>query len=141
MSNVNYPIYSAFAAPVQNSNHSKLGKQMCTRVNLFIANKEWNAACILNLKIKGAVKVIQNTEQFDHPVKSKAPTSARGDTPALDLIVTSHCLIGHEAMPGPTLELSMLTNHHLKVLSGLNDRMKWDEQDLLDPRAVSVHIW
>ncbi|CCF51913.1 hypothetical protein NDA11_004542 [Ustilago hordei] len=126
------------------TNCSKLGKQMHARVNLFIANKEWNAACILDLKIKGSVKVIQNTEQFDHLVKREALVSARSDTPTLNLNVTNvtSChLIGCEAMPGPTPELSTLMNYHLKVLLGLNDKMKWDEQDLLDPRLVSVHAW
>ncbi|KAJ1602251.1 hypothetical protein NDA14_003398 [Ustilago hordei] len=66
---------------------------------------------------------------------------ARGNTPALGSDVINHHLTGREAMPGPTLELSTLMNHHLKVLTGLNDRMKWDERDLLNPRTVSMHVW
>lgn len=69
--------------------------------------------------------------------------SARGDTPTFDQdeFNHNHHLVGCDAMPGPTPELNTLTNHHLKVLSGLNNKMKWDEQDLLDPRMVSVHAW
>ena len=109
------------------ASRSELGKQMQARVNLFIANKEWNAACILNLKIKGSVDTILNTVQCNYPVKGKASVLARGDTPIFDSNDINHCLIGCEAMPGPTPELSPLMNHHLKVLSGLNDKMKWDE--------------
>ena len=108
---------------------------------LFLTNEEWDVNCILDFKIKSPIEAAWNIEQHYHPVKSEAPTSARGNTPALDLNVTSHHLIGYEATPGPTPELNAIMNHHLKVLSGLNDRMKWDKQDLLDLRAVSVHVW
>ncbi|SYW81819.1 uncharacterized protein UHO2_00324 [Ustilago hordei] len=119
----------------------ELGKGMRARVVLFLANEEWDVNCILDLKIEGLVEAAWNIERHYHPVKSEAPTSARGNTPTLDLNVTSCHLVGYEATPGPTPELNAIINHHLKVLSGLNDRMKWDKRDLLDPREVSVHVW
>ncbi|SOV04270.1 uncharacterized protein UDID_17047 [Ustilago sp. UG-2017a] len=110
------------------------------KLNLFLANKEWDATCILDLKIEGPIKHVRNTEPC-LPVKVETPMLVRGDTPAFDTSDSDRRLIGHEATPGPTPKLSAITNHHLKVLSGLNDKMKWEEQDLLDPRSVSVHVW
>ncbi|SYW74105.1 uncharacterized protein UHO2_00970 [Ustilago hordei] len=97
------------------ANFSKLGKQMHTRVNLFIANEEWNAACILDFKIAGSVKAVHNTKEPNHLIKSEALASARSKTPTFNpnvTDVTNHRLIGHEATPSPTLELSALTNCH-----------------------------
>ncbi|SAM82125.1 uncharacterized protein UBRO_20633 [Ustilago bromivora] len=116
------------------ANRIELGRAMQTRVNLFLTNKEWDASHILDFKTEGPI------EQH-HPIKIETPVSVRADTPISDSNNSNHCLIGCEAMPGPTPELSTITNHHLKVLSSLNEKMQWDEHDLLDPRAVSVHTW
>ncbi|KAJ1039198.1 hypothetical protein NDA14_002826 [Ustilago hordei] len=113
----------------------------------FATNEGWDANHILDLKIEGSVKSIWNTEQFNHPVKSKALASARSNTPIFESNVpytpnvTNHHLIGCDATPGPTPELNAITNHHLKTLSSLNEKMQWDENDLLVPRMTSVHAW
>ncbi|SPC66775.1 uncharacterized protein UHOD_11426 [Ustilago sp. UG-2017b] len=83
----------------------------------------------------GPIKHARNTEPR-LPVKVETPMLVRGDTPAFDTSDSDRRLIGHEATPGPTPKLSAITNHHLKVLSGLNDKMKWEEQDLLDPSSI-----
>ncbi|SPC64874.1 uncharacterized protein UHOD_12293 [Ustilago sp. UG-2017b] len=50
-------------------------------------------------------------------------------------------LCGQEATPTAMPEVTQLTNHHLKVLSALNDKLRWDKKDLLNPKRVSVHAW
>ena len=85
-------------------------------MNLFLTNKEWDASRILDLKIEGPIELIHNIEQCQ-PIKDETRTSVRGDTPAFDMDDSDHRLIGREATPGPTPELSAITNHHLKVLS------------------------
>ncbi|KAJ1037253.1 hypothetical protein NDA10_004869 [Ustilago hordei] len=122
------------------ANRTELGRAMKTRVTLFLANEEWDATCILDLKIEGLIKHACNPEMC-LPIKTETPMLARGDTPTLNMSNPNHRLIGCEATPGPTPELSTISNHHLKVLSSLNERMQWDEHKLLDPRVVSVHTW
>ncbi|SPC63947.1 uncharacterized protein UHOD_11380 [Ustilago sp. UG-2017b] len=93
-----------------------------------------NLGCILDFKIEGLI-------EQQHPIKIETPVSVRADTPVSETNDSNRRLIGCEATPGPTPELSTITNHHLKVLSSLNEKMQWDEHDLLDPRVVSVHAW
>ncbi|KAJ1580871.1 hypothetical protein NDA14_007905 [Ustilago hordei] len=133
-------LYKAMHSLGPFANRIELGRQMRTRANLFVANKQWDASHILNIKIEGPMNPGHNDEQ-SYLTKVETSISARGDTPTFDQVEFNHCLVGCDATPGPTPELNMLTNHHLKVLSGLNDKMRWDEQDLLDPRTVSVHAW
>ncbi|KAJ1031074.1 hypothetical protein NDA18_002293 [Ustilago nuda] len=121
------------------ANRIELGKQMRTRVNLFVRNEEWDASHILDLKIKGRPELAP--EQTNLPMKMDTPTSVGGDPLIFDPDGPNRRLVGRDATPGPTPELSPLTNHHLKVLSSLNDKMRWDDQDLLDPRTVSIHAW
>ncbi|SPC63776.1 uncharacterized protein UHOD_11330 [Ustilago sp. UG-2017b] len=87
----------------------KLGRAMQTRVNLFISNKEWVTSHILNFKIEGPI-------EQQHPIKMEIPMSVRANTPISDTSNSNHRLVGRDATPGPTPELSMITNHHLKVL-------------------------
>ena len=94
----------------------ELGRAMQTRVNLFFTNEEWDASRIFDFKIEGPI------EQH-HPIKIETPVSVRADTPVSDTNNSNHRLIGREATPGPTPELSTITNHHLKVLSSLNEKM------------------
>lgn len=63
------------------ANRIELGKQMQTRVNLFITNTEWDATCILDLKIEGSMDVTHETHPYHHPIKVDTSASARGDTP------------------------------------------------------------
>ncbi|SAM62468.1 uncharacterized protein UBRO_20146 [Ustilago bromivora] len=132
-------------------------KQMRTRVNLFITNIEWDATHILNLKIEGSMDITQETHLYHHPIKVNNSVLVRGDTPAPKMTPSNRAsdtpasdlndfncrchLISCDATLVPTPELDNLTNHHLKVLSRLNDKMRWDEHDLLDLRSVSVHAW
>ncbi|KAJ1590833.1 hypothetical protein NDA11_003158 [Ustilago hordei] len=109
-------------------------------VNLFITNEEWDASHILVLKIGGLLESIHDSKQHNHPMKEDASTSIGGNPPTSDSDVSNWCLVGHDATPGPTPELNMLTNHHLKVLTGLNDKMRWNDQDLLDPCDQPVPI-
>lgn len=51
----------------------ELGRQMQIKINLFIANKEWNADHILDLKIEGPMDPTCDTEQYHHPIKDEAP--------------------------------------------------------------------
>lgn len=74
-------------------------------------------------------------------MKVDTSTSVGGDPPTSDSDVSNRRLVGRDATPGPTPKLNMLTNHHSKVLSGLNNKMRWDDQDLLDPRSALVHAW
>ncbi|CCF51355.1 uncharacterized protein UHOR_14891 [Ustilago hordei] len=112
------------------------------KVNLFIANEEWDATHFLNIKTKGPVGITCDVHQHQpHPARGNTPMLVRGDTPVSSLNNFNCHLNGHNAMLGPTPKLNTLMNHHLKVLSGLNGKMRWDEQDLLDPRSVSVHAW
>ncbi|SAM86307.1 uncharacterized protein UBRO_20340 [Ustilago bromivora] len=113
-----------------------LAEQMQTRVNLFVANKEWDASHILDLKIEGLLESTCDNEQHNHPMKVDTSTSIGGDPPASNSDVSNQHLVSHGATLGPTPKLNMLTNHHLKVLSGLNDKMRWDDQDLLDPSSI-----
>ncbi|KAJ1592364.1 hypothetical protein NDA15_000713 [Ustilago hordei] len=108
-------------------------------VNLFVRNKEWDASHILDLKIEGQLELAP--EQTNYPMKMDTPTSVGGDPPIFDSDGPNRWLVRHDATPGPTPKLNPLTNHHLKVLSGLNDKMRWDDQDLLNPRMVSIHAW
>ncbi|SAM64022.1 uncharacterized protein UBRO_20433 [Ustilago bromivora] len=119
------------------ANQIELGKQMRTRANLFVANEQWDTSRILDIKIEGSTDLGRNDEQC-YPVKMDTSMSVRGDTLTFDQDeFNCKChLVGCDAMLGPTPKLNMLTNHHLKVLSGLNDKMKWDKQDLLDPRTA-----
>ncbi|SPC63299.1 uncharacterized protein UHOD_12390 [Ustilago sp. UG-2017b] len=96
-------------------NHFDLGKQMRARINFFITNEESDASQILDLKIEGSEA--QHSETSDKPLR------------------------GREATPTATPELTQLTNHHLKVLSTLNNKLRWDEKDLLNPKKVLVHAW
>ncbi|KAJ1588180.1 hypothetical protein NDA11_001309 [Ustilago hordei] len=124
--------------PFQNQN--KLSRAMQTRVTLFLANEEWDVTCILDLKIEGPIEHVCNPE-LHLPIKTEAPMSAMGDPPIPNMSDPNRCLVGHKATPGPTPELSTISNHHLKVLSSLNERMQWEEHELLDPRVISVHAW
>ncbi|CCF48193.1 uncharacterized protein UHOR_13022 [Ustilago hordei] len=124
----------------------KLGKAMQTRVNNFLANKEWNTGHILAFKIEGPFEQQHHTKtEMPGPIRvdiNKMDMLFRADTPISDVSSTTCChLISCDATPGPTPELSAITNHHLKTLSSLNERMQWDEHNLLDPRVVSVHAW
>ncbi|KAJ1582333.1 hypothetical protein NDA11_000744 [Ustilago hordei] len=122
------------------ANQIELGKQMQTRVNLFMRNEEWDASHILDLKIEGQPELAP--KQTNLPMKMDTPTSVGGDPSYSDPDGPNRWLVGCDATPGPTPELSLLLmNHHLKVLSGLNDKMRWDDQDLLNPRTVSIHAW
>ncbi|SAM85548.1 uncharacterized protein UBRO_20008 [Ustilago bromivora] len=139
------------------ANQIKLGRQMQTRVNLFITNIEWDTTHILGLKIEGPMDITHEMHAYHHLVKINTSVLVRGHTPAPKMVSSDQALdtptsglndlnccchlISHDATPAPTPELDNLTNHHLKVLSGLNDKMRWDEHDLLDPRSVSVHAW
>ncbi|KAJ1600433.1 hypothetical protein NDA14_000235 [Ustilago hordei] len=102
-------------------------RAMQTRVTLFLANEEWDVTHILDLKIEGPIK------HACLPIKVESPTLGQSNTPAFETSNSNHHLIGHEATLCPTPELSAITNHHLKVFSGLNDKIEWEEQDLLDP--------
>ncbi|CCF52186.1 uncharacterized protein UHO2_06777 [Ustilago hordei] len=109
------------------ANQTKLGRAMQTRVTLFLVNEEWDVTHILDLKIEGLIK------HACLPIKVESPMLGQSNTLAFKMSNSNRCLNGHEATPCPTPELSAITNHHLKVLSGLNNKMKWEEQDLLDP--------
>ncbi|CCF49501.1 hypothetical protein NDA11_002858 [Ustilago hordei] len=92
-----------------------------------MANKEWDATHILNIKIEAPIDIAHDVHQHQpYPTRGDIPTMVRGDSPVSSLNNPNHCLIGCEATPGPTPKLSTLTNHHLKVLSGLNGKMRWD---------------
>ncbi|UTT91014.1 hypothetical protein NDA17_001991 [Ustilago hordei] len=90
---------------------------MRTRVNNFLANKEWDANHILVFKIEGPF-------EQQHHIKMEMPAPVRADTP-ISAVSNFNChhLVGCDATPGPTPELSTITNHHLKVLSSLNEKM------------------
>ena len=96
---------------------TELGKQMRNSVNLFMANKEWDATHILNIKIEGPIDITHVVYQHQpYPTRGDIPTMVRDDSPVSSLNNPNCCLIGCEATPGPTPKLSTLTNHHLKVL-------------------------
>ncbi|SPC61128.1 uncharacterized protein UHOD_11244 [Ustilago sp. UG-2017b] len=112
----------------------ELGRAMRTRVNNFLANEEWDASRILDFKIEGPI-------EQQHHIKTEMPAPVRADTPISEANNFNRRLVGCDATPGPTPELNAITNHHLKILSSLNEKMRWDENDLLDPRMASVHAW
>ncbi|KAJ1018007.1 hypothetical protein NDA13_006615 [Ustilago tritici] len=124
-----------------------LRKQMRACINFFIANKDSDASQILDLKIEGnkpntsidagnvpyyrAADVGQHDTQDATSSGSEAQHTEMSNKP----------LHGREATPTAMLELTQLTNHHLKVLSSLSDKLRWDKKDLPDPKRVSVHAW
>ncbi|KAJ1037387.1 hypothetical protein NDA10_004779 [Ustilago hordei] len=59
------------------ANQIELGKQMQTRVNLFMRNEEWDASHILDLKIEGQPELAP--KQTNLPMKMDTPTSVGGD--------------------------------------------------------------
>ena len=71
-------------------NRIELGRQMQIRVNQFVSNKEWNAAKILNFKIKGPMGSICDVEQHSYPIKNEFTTLSRGDTPVFALSDSGH---------------------------------------------------
>ena len=125
-----------------------LAQQMRIRTNLFVANKGWDALHILDYKIEGVPSLVQAAQRNETqatypqaPLQASDAMSARSESPPVQSGAKAHRLYGREATPTPTPELTTLTNHHLKVLASINDRFKWDDGDLLDPKSVSVHAW
>ncbi|SAM58017.1 uncharacterized protein UBRO_20012 [Ustilago bromivora] len=132
-------------------NDFNLGKQMRARINFFIANED-------NLNIEGnkpststdtgnvpyyrAADIGQHGtrdatssgSEAQHTETSEKPLCGREATP-------DKPLCGRETTPTATPELTQLTNHHLKALTSLSDKLRWDEKELLDPKRVSVHAW
>ncbi|SAM82282.1 uncharacterized protein UBRO_20995 [Ustilago bromivora] len=150
MSKVNYSIYNSFAATMQDL-LPQLPRMVQDHFNHVMEDEVYGMP---NAPKDGQLlKFIVNNdkEQTISPLSilvecadtSKVDTSMSigGDTPAFDLDDSNQHLVGCDTTPGPTPKLNTLTNHHLKVLSGLNDKMRWDDQDLLNPRTVSVHTW
>ncbi|SPC66357.1 uncharacterized protein UHOD_12019 [Ustilago sp. UG-2017b] len=127
--------------------HFDLGKQMRARINFFMANEDSDTSPILDLKIEG--------NKHSTPLDTNnipyycAPENGLHDTQnAVSAVsepqhteMSDKPLCGREATPTATPEFTQLTNHHLKVLSALNDKLRWDEKDLLNPKRVLVHAW
>ncbi|SAM85700.1 uncharacterized protein UBRO_21015 [Ustilago bromivora] len=98
-------------------------------VNLFIINEEWNAAHILDLKIKGPMDPACDTEQHYHPIKDKAPMSITGDTPVSISNDFNYCLVGHEAVTGPAHKIIDMRFCAAAEMSSAHKRQNW-----LEPR-------
>ncbi|KAJ1028167.1 hypothetical protein NDA13_003613 [Ustilago tritici] len=117
-------------------NHFDLGKQMRACINFFIAIKDSNIKQILDLKFEGnkpstsgdADSVPYYHASNDGLHSTQDAMSANSEA---QLTKASHKpLCSQEATPTATPELTQLTNRHLKVLSTLNDKLKWDEREL-----------
>ena len=127
-------------------NHLDLSKQMRACINFFITNKDSDAMQILNLKIKGNKSSTLGTDSVPYYCASSNGQHSSQDamstgSKARPTEASNKPLCGQEATPTAMPEVTQLTNHHLKVLSALNDKLRWDKKDLLNPKRVSVHAW
>ncbi|KAJ1604056.1 hypothetical protein NDA14_006757 [Ustilago hordei] len=156
MFKVNYSIYNSFAATVQDLlpqlprmvqdhfNHVMEDEVYGTPnapkdsqlLEFIVDNDGEQTISPLTILAKCVSALYQGTHSlglFTNRIELDTSTSVGGDPPTSDSDVSNWCLVSCDTTPGPTPKLNMLTNHHSKVLSGLNDKMRWDDQDLLNP--------
>ncbi|SPC68088.1 uncharacterized protein UHOD_12316 [Ustilago sp. UG-2017b] len=128
-------------------NRFDLRKQMRACINFSITNKDSNTTQILDLKIEGnKPSASSNADSVpyyrasDNGLHSTRDAMSAGSE-AQHTEMSDKPLCGREATPTAMPELMQLTNHLLKVLSILDDKLIWDEKDLLNPKRVLVHAW
>ncbi|KAJ1599652.1 hypothetical protein NDA14_007575 [Ustilago hordei] len=132
--------------------HFDLRKQMRACINFLITNQDSDASCILDLKIESnkaststgnmpyyhVADISQHDTQDVMSSGSEAQHTETSEKPLGGETTPDKPLHSQDATPTTMPELMQLTNHHLKVLTGLSDKLKWDEKDLLDPKRVLV---